>query len=32
MYRNVTNVGHEMYDHTGSDLGHRTSNRKFKEK
>jgi hypothetical protein len=31
MYRNIMNVGHEMYDNTGSDLGHRNNNRKFKE-
>jgi hypothetical protein len=32
MYRNIKNVEHEMYDHIGSDLGHRNSNRKFIEK
>jgi len=32
MYRNTTNVEHEMYDHTGNNWSHRNGKRRFKEK
>jgi hypothetical protein len=32
MYRNTTNVEHEMYDYTGNNWSHRNSNRRLKEK
>jgi hypothetical protein len=32
MYRDTTNVEHEMYDYTGSDWSHRSSNKSFTEK
>jgi hypothetical protein len=31
MHRNIKNVGQEMSDHTGSDFGHRNSNRNLKK-
>jgi hypothetical protein len=30
-YRDTTDVEHEMYDDTGINLGHRSSNKRFKE-
>jgi hypothetical protein len=32
MYRDTTNVEHEMYRYTSSNLGHRNGNKRFKEK
>jgi hypothetical protein len=32
MYRDTANVGHEMYDYTGNNLSHGSSNKTFKEK
>jgi hypothetical protein len=32
VYRDITNVEHEMYDHTGNKWSHRHGNRRFKEK
>ena len=32
MFRDATNVVHEMCDYTGNKWDHRKSNRKFKEK
>jgi hypothetical protein len=32
MYKDTTNVEHEMYDYTGNDWSHRNSNKRFKEK
>jgi hypothetical protein len=31
MYRDTTNVEHEMYDYTGNDWSHWNSNKRFKE-
>jgi hypothetical protein len=31
MYRDTTNVEHEMYDYTGTDWSHWNSNKGFKE-
>jgi hypothetical protein len=32
MYRNTRNLEHEMYDYTGNNWTHRSSNKMFKEK
>jgi hypothetical protein len=32
MYRDITNVEHEMYDYNGNNWSHRNSNKRFKEK
>jgi hypothetical protein len=32
MYRDTTNVEHEMYDYTGNNCSHRNSNKRFKGK
>jgi hypothetical protein len=32
MYRDISNVEHEMYDYTASNWSHRNSNKRFKEK
>jgi hypothetical protein len=32
MYRDTTNVEHEMYDYTGNNWSHRNSNKRFIEK
>jgi len=32
MYRDTTNVEHEMYGYSGHNWSHRNSNRRFKEK
>jgi hypothetical protein len=32
MYRDTTNVEHEMYDYTGNNWSHRNSNKRIKEK
>jgi len=32
MYRDTTNMEHEMCDHTGNNWSHRNGNRRFKEK
>jgi hypothetical protein len=32
MYRDTTNVEHEMYDYNRGNWGHRNSNKRFKEK
>jgi hypothetical protein len=32
MYRDTTNVEHEMYDYTGNNWNHRNSNKRLKEK
>ena len=31
MYSDKTNVEREMFEHTGNNLSHRNSNKKFKE-
>jgi hypothetical protein len=32
MYRDATNVEHEMYDYTGNNWNHRNNNKRSKEK
>jgi hypothetical protein len=32
MYRDITNVEHEMHDYSGNNWSHRNSNKRFKEK
>jgi hypothetical protein len=32
MYRDTTNVEHEMYDYTSNNWSHRNSNKRFREK
>ena len=32
MYRDTTNVEHEMYDYTGNNWSHRNGNKRFKDK
>ena len=31
MYRDTTNVEHDMYDYTGNNCSHRHSNKRFKK-
>jgi hypothetical protein len=32
MYRDTTNVEHEMYDFTGNNWSHQNNNKRYKEK
>jgi len=32
MYRDATNVEHQMYNYTGDNWSHRNNNKRFKEK